>query len=458
MAARALRRSPVSIARQNGQALVLGLILLFASVLGLYFLFSTGQALSARQRLDNAADAAAWSAAVWRARVLNFHAYSNRAIIAQEVAVAQAVTLTSWAKYFEHFTANAAPLAAAYPPAATVLSAAASIAATARELTERAAADEIGWRADPVTGYKQLRLRSQSLFHRSADTFGMGAVANEIARANASRFFAFAMSDAGSFQRFTRRWATDADRERLQQVVLGALDPFTAGPRIEDLRLLLLPSSCVGRTLDPDRMFHWYRKRGGTVMTNLERWEAVDTGSIHDWRPRRFFGSCRDRESLPLGWGASEAATGGALEAALIAMPGKTSENGAATLLAQFEISGRGYPGFESYDGIARIRDLNYAALDNPRFPTTRVAVLARMEARTARTADALNLGTGRLRLFDRFAGNRLWSLSSAEVYFRRAPGAPPRIEYASLYSPYWQARLSEPTSAERVAAAAYVR
>jgi hypothetical protein len=294
--------------------------------------------------------------------------------------------------------------------------------------------------------------------HRSADTFGMGAVANEIARANDSRFFAFAMSDAGSFQRFTRTWSSDPDRERLQKVVLGALDRFTAGPRSEDLRLLLLPSSCVGRTFDLDKMFHWYRKRGGTVMTGLERWEAVDTGSIHDWRPRRFFGSCRDRESLPLGWGAAEAATGSALQGVLVAMPGNTSDNGTATLLAQFEMSGRGYAGFGAYDGIARIRDLNYAALDNPRYPLTRVAVLARMEARSARTADALNLGTGRLRLFDRFAGNRLWSLSSAEVYFRRPPGAPARIEYASLYSPYWQARLSEPTSAERAAAASDVR
>ncbi|MFA7667406.1 MAG: hypothetical protein WCY32_14955, partial [Burkholderiaceae bacterium] len=426
------------------------------AVLGLFFLFSTGQALSARQRLDNAADAAAWSAALWRARVLNFHAYSNRAIIAQEIAVAQAVTMTSWAKYFEHFTANAAQLAAVYPPAATILSAASSIAANARELTERAAADEIGWRADPLTGYKQLLLRSQSLLHRSADTFGMGAVANEVARASDSRFFAFAMSDAGGYQRFTRVWDSDPERERLQRVVVEALDRFSAGPRSIDLRLMLLPSSCVGRTTNVDRMFQWYRKRGGTVMTGLERWEAVDTGSIHDWRRRRLIGSCRDRESLPLGWGAAEASHGEP-QGVLLAQPGGTADNGSATLRAEAEIAGRGHAGFKAYDGIARIRDLNLGALDDPRFPVTRVAVLARMEARNVRTADSLNLATGRLRLFDRFAGNRLWSLASAEVYFRRPAGAPARIEYASLYSPYWQVRLTESSSAERLAAMAYV-
>ncbi|MFP5406595.1 MAG: pilus assembly protein TadG-related protein, partial [Gammaproteobacteria bacterium] len=290
---------------QRGQALVLGLVLLLAGVLGLFFLFSTGQVLSTRQRLDNAADAAAFSAATWRARVLNFHAYSNRAIIAQEVAVAQAVTLTSWAKYFETFTANASVLASIYPPAAAVISAAASVAANARELTEQAASDEIGWRADPVTGYKQLLLRSQALLHRSADTFGLGAVANEVARANDPRFFAFAMSDAGGYERFTKRHASDPERERLQKVVLDVLDPFTRGSRRDDLRLLLLPSSCVGRTLDPDKWIQWYRKRGGTVMApDLDRWEAVDTGSIHDWRRGGFFStSCRDREALVMGWG-----------------------------------------------------------------------------------------------------------------------------------------------------------
>ena len=55
----------------RGQALVLCLVLLFAGALGLYFMFSTAQVSSTRHRLNNAADAAAWSAALWRARVLN---------------------------------------------------------------------------------------------------------------------------------------------------------------------------------------------------------------------------------------------------------------------------------------------------------------------------------------------------------------------------------------------------
>ena len=81
--------------RQRGQVLMLCIALLFAGVLGLYLMFSAGQVFATRERLNNAADAAAYSAALWRARVMNYQAYANRAIVAQEVAVAQAVTLVS---------------------------------------------------------------------------------------------------------------------------------------------------------------------------------------------------------------------------------------------------------------------------------------------------------------------------------------------------------------------------
>jgi len=445
--------------RQRGQALVLALVLVFAGLLGLFFMFSTGQVSASKQRLTNAADAAAYSAALWRARVLNFHAYANRAIVAQEVAVAQAVTLVSWSKYFERFTANAETLATVYPPAAPVLSAAASVAGTARELTERTAADEIAARAAPDVGYKSLLQRSQEALQLAADTFGLGAVANEVARANDPGFFAFALGDSGSFGRFTRRYESDDERRRLLAVVTGSLDPFVAGPRSDDLRLLLLPSSCFGTTTNVNRWFQWWRKRGGTVMTpDLERWQAADTASIHDYRRRGFFfSSCREREWLPVGWGAAEATDAAPLNLVL-GDPGNTYDNAAATALAAAEMAGSGYAGFERYSGIERVRELDYAALGNQRFPVSQVVVLARTEAANVRTAGAAGVGTGRLALFERFAGNRLWAMAVGEAYFRRPPGAPERIEYASLFSPYWQARLAEPTAAQRAAAAAYAR
>lgn len=441
--------------RQRGQALVLALVLSFAGLLALFFLFSAGQVSASKQRLVNAADAAAYSAAAWRARVLNFHAYSNRAIVAQEVAVAQAVTLASWSKYFERFTTHARTLAAAWPPAAPVLAAAATVATTARELAERTAADEIDVRAAPSTGYKTLLQRSQETLHRAADTFGMGAVANEVARANDPRFFAFALGDDGAWAAFTRRYESDADRGRLRDVVVDALDPFVRGPRRDDLRLLLLPSSCFGRTTSVSRWFRWWRKRGGTELTDLERWQAVDTGSIHDYRKRGLFGSCRQREWLPVGWGAAEA-THGAPLGAVTGNTGGTLENPIATSLAGLGIAGEGHAGYTRYSGIERVRELNYPALADDRHPVSQIVVLARAEGANVRTASVVGAGSGRLSLSERYAGGRLWAMAVGEVYFRRPPGAPARIEYASLYSPYWQARLAEPSEVQRAAALAY--
>jgi len=450
-------RATKSIASQRGQALVLALVLLFAALLGLFVLFSSGQVVTTKQRLVNAADAAAYSAALWRARVLNFHAYSNRAIVAQEVAVAQAVTLVSWAKYFERFTGNAAPLAAAWPAVQPVLAAAASMARNARELTEAAAAEEVRLRAAPSVGYKSLLARSQEALQRAADSFGLGAVANEVVRANDPAFFAFALGDASAFAGFTRRHASDDDRARLRDVVVDSLDRFVKGPRRDDLRLLLLPSSCFGRTTNVDRWFRWWRKRGGTEMApDLERWQAVDTGSIHNWRKSGFlFGSCRQREWLPVGWGAAEAFDG-VESPGLLGDTGGTRDNGLATALAESEMSAGAAAGPGSYSGIERVRELNHGALDDPRFPVSQVVVLARTEAGDVRTANALDVGIGRLRLFEAFAGNRLWAMAVGEAYFRRPPAAPERIEYASLYSPYWQARLAEPSAAQRAAAQRY--
>lgn len=442
---------------EHGQALVLALLLLFMGLLALFFLFSTGQVAATKARLTNAADAAAYSAALWRARVLNFHAYANRAIVAQEVAVAQAVTLVSWSKYFEHFTQNAQVLAAVFPPLAPVLQSAAQVATQARTLTEFAAADEVFWRAAADTGYKEILQRSQELLQLSAGVFGAGAAANEIARANDPAFFAYALTDVGEFERFTRRYASDADRERIRDLVLRSLDPFTAGPRSEDQILWLLPSSCLLSLSDPSGWFQMFRKRGGTALApGLERWEAADTASMHDNRRSGFLGlNCRRRELVPLGWGAAEA---GPAAGAILSNPGDVNLNPAALAAATGEIDGANLPGFDSYGGISRVRELNYEGFSNRRYPTSSLAVLARVERGSVRTANTLNLGTGRLRLFERFAGDRLWALAAGEVYFRRPPDAGTGSEYASLYSPFWQARLAEPTDAQRLAAEAYVR
>jgi len=82
--------------RQSGQAIVAVLIIMLLSVAGLVLMYNTGQATSEKLRVVNAADAAAYSGGVWVARQLNFMAYTNRAMIANHVAVGHFVSFASW--------------------------------------------------------------------------------------------------------------------------------------------------------------------------------------------------------------------------------------------------------------------------------------------------------------------------------------------------------------------------
>ncbi len=434
--------------RQGGQALLLALLMLVVAAFMLFALFSSGQVLSTRQRLSDAADAAALSAATWRARALNYVAYTNRAIVAQEVASAQAVTLASWAAYLDTLASNGETLAALHPPAAPLVSALASTASMAREATESTAALEIEWRADADFGYKVWLARSQEWLLRSADVFALGALANEVARASDRRFFAFAMSDGGRFARFIAPQDSPEGKARLREVVMASLDGFTGRSRNEDFRLPF-PSSCVGRSANLDRWTLWLRRRGGTELhESLETWSAIDTASIHDWRPRGFLGlgGCSDREAASIGWGfAGDESGDGAklLEARRV--------NPAAAARAQTD---SGYRGTAA--GLPRTHELSELQSDAP--SVSRLAVLARVDLSDVTTADRAGIAAGRMNLRDASDVSRLSALSAAEVYFSPPPESGGVPQRPSLFSPFWQARLVSPSEGERVQAQAYVR
>ncbi|MCW5603539.1 MAG: hypothetical protein KIT18_03190, partial [Burkholderiales bacterium] len=89
-------------ARQRGQALVFIAITAVLVLLATLILYSSGQLATQRIKLQNTADAAAYSAAIVEARDYNFSAYANRAMVANQVAVAQFVGLTSWARNMQN--------------------------------------------------------------------------------------------------------------------------------------------------------------------------------------------------------------------------------------------------------------------------------------------------------------------------------------------------------------------
>jgi hypothetical protein len=86
--------------QSSGQSSVFVLLFLPVLVIGLIFMFNAGKLTTRKMELQNAADAAAYSASVIEARDMNFASYMNRAIVANEVGIGQLVGLASWAHHF----------------------------------------------------------------------------------------------------------------------------------------------------------------------------------------------------------------------------------------------------------------------------------------------------------------------------------------------------------------------
>jgi hypothetical protein len=91
---------PPATHHQRGQALVFSLITASIIILVMVSMYTMGQQTIAKMKLQNTVDAAAYSAVMAEARDYNFSAYTNRAVIANQVAVAQVVGLTSWARNY----------------------------------------------------------------------------------------------------------------------------------------------------------------------------------------------------------------------------------------------------------------------------------------------------------------------------------------------------------------------
>ena len=86
--------------KEEGQAVVFAVILLLAVVVGIGVLYNTGRLTLDKTRLQNTADSAAYSSGVLLARSYNFSAYANRAMVANQVVIAQMVGLRSWSQYY----------------------------------------------------------------------------------------------------------------------------------------------------------------------------------------------------------------------------------------------------------------------------------------------------------------------------------------------------------------------
>ena len=148
--------------RQKGQAVVLGLIFLALSVMLMLVVYNQGQLIRHRVALENAADAVVYSQAKLAARNMNFVAYTNRSMVANELAIGQIASLMSWANHYKdvkQFTNHPMYQTPIVPPAPVTYASVLSFVTTPYEIAGKGAYFAAEKFAKPLNrGYKLSKI------------------------------------------------------------------------------------------------------------------------------------------------------------------------------------------------------------------------------------------------------------------------------------------------------------
>jgi hypothetical protein len=446
------------IRRQGGQALIYGLFVLIGGLAALFFLFNTSQLTAEKAKLVNTADAVAYSAGVMHARALNFDAYTNRALMANEVMIAQAVSIASWTKHVVPHTQNVLPLMcqtyyskpvalalATYIPvcyllsfegaeeAATATDEVVQIAAQATIALSELAKRELQGAQSTMAG--SLLPARMTVMQQVADAnyVGDGTVHVDTTPIT-DNFLNFSNSYSG------------ADRSRFKAASVEAANRDVFVKERSWTSANYLP--CIlGNKAE-------FRRRGGTELIGFDEWKAMDTASLHEWTWHTHgifrLPTCDDSET-ELGYGAKSAANGTPDDSA--AQYGNSrSDNPGASASADSGAAGSSV----AYSGLPTFYELSATQLAE-QSPRLRFSIRVTRDKGQAKTSDGTSAikPMGRLDIYDsKPKSDVLAAVSTSEVFFERPEArADGKTELASLFNPYWQVRLI-PTSAADVAQA----
>lgn len=440
--------------------MIYGLFVLVGGLAALFFLFNSGQLVREKTKLVNTADAVVYSGGVISARALNFHAYTNRAMLANTVAIAQLVSLVSWTHYLTalgtYGQAMLTPSIHKYPLFWTPLYAASEMA----EYIESSGADpdslaDVAKVSDRII--HQVLMNAQLIAHAGLLPLRK-EVMDQVASENYHEDGAVSVDPlpipsgaSRDYLGFVRRYA-GVDRGRFAEVAERAAHKDAFVKERNWNLLALLPGNCVTAFLSgrPD----WLSRRGGTELLGFDEWKAVDTLSEWVWVPKNKYDVlCWGLSETPAGWGAADAADQPTLfdpdprhyGGSLLANPGATT----------FAMLGVG--GFSSewdYSGLPSFYELSADSLkeEDPRLlmsirvrrSRSEMQVSgARSEIRASNHLNAYEVETA--------GGEEMVAVSTAEVFFKRdgeardnayGRGVGKPQEVGSLFNPFWQVRL----------------
>ena len=459
----------------------------------MFFIFNTGQLSAEKTKLVNTADAVAYSAAVMHARALNFDAYNNRALVANEVLVAQMVSLSSWSQYADTHAQN---LISVFPECANPYSAAVAALINYDPLyglscyaTVTYASTEISYIAGLVPTIAQgivqaiewnkTAIRAAENWVHAPTVFekARSDVMNEVAQRNYAGDGAVTVVPAGAspsasslamtdnWSSFTQQYSGD-DRVRFAEVAkLAAYSDKFVEQRSWDSTAFLpnLPEwKCALRGQKNS-----VKRRGGTELVGLDEWKAEDTESF--WQGHnagRFWQIRCNEDENPIAWGEQKAnQPGGAQSEAGLYLGGSPGTNPLAS-------SNASSAEWNDYTGLPSFYDLSTNMLSDPdpRLKFAVIVVRNSADAKTSGAASPIGASEHLNNFSNSFAQSKMSAMATAEAYFERpytdptdpTKGAfnqyaeknnnPNKRELGSLFNPYWQARLV-PNSATDIAA-----
>lgn len=479
----------------------LSIVFVAVVILSLWVMYDTGQVMSDRIRLQNTADHVAYSTAALVSRDLNFIAYTNRAMVANQVAIAQMVGLSAWAASIEQFAVTLNHLGRNHPYTAPLTAAAEGAARGSSNAVDAFAASMIPVNERVIDGLS----RAQALFHQGF-VLQLPGFSEQIAHGNDPdarpllRVGALSLPAAASA---VAQWNEQIGPQfKTRPVSDPSSEAQLHNTRYRDFE------SVVGASRDRfsrDRSYRWpapfegiappfrwrTRKYGGTELFRSEDpadgryrwdWAAMDTVSLY---PEVFdpLNGWDDLAEIPLAWGAAHAldqsrapspfhdyGVSGARRQRALWGNGAWRNRAAARLLRGGAVfGGKDHPNHRlaSIQGLRPFHEFRSTAARD-----TGPAIIALYVKDQADLDDQHRLiegGGGSVapdldaRAAGGLAAGRVGAVAKAQPYYARPTDLEPwrradrRVEYGNLYNPYWQPRLVDLDDAERAAATALV-
>ena len=424
--------------KNKGQSLVLFLGFTAAMVALLLVAFNSGQITNSKMRAMNAADAAAYSGAVWEARTLNFQAYMNRAMVVNEVTIAQSVSLRSWISYLDRFVTNINYITEFIPYLGE------ATMAVQRVISGIDRGAQIA--LPPIDmAMRRLNLIEHEVGQNALNASG-AVVAQDLA-SNVARLNGAAFSPANpalfvknellwngltkTYSKSTGRVGTDG-RTRIRQVALDSRDGFTTA---RDWGAGLWP---------------WFnlRKQGGTDLIDFDTWKGLDSAKLQtDWN----FLKGRWDVNIPLAWGGAQSYSPNLRTQ--VGHHGNTNQWGDSDgVRANAEANGTNAKNiqteFPAYRDVANLNPPP-AKSDPYKLPFSVEVVISQDQiplAESALKASAMLSDGSKLSANPNFGGSGVYALATACVSFDRpyrSARQDGKTEYPSLFNPYWRASLA---------------